>query len=110
MKQKHPIRSHMMTFGIGLLLSLPGQLLSFGQSVSEYQVKAAYLYNFAKFVEWPSESFPSTVAPIRMCILNDRSFESQLGQIVKDKTIAGRSIAVIPVQNGDQSRDCQVLF
>jgi hypothetical protein len=110
MKQKPPIRSRLTSLGIGILLWWLGQPLSYGQAVSEYQVKAAYLYNFAKFVEWPPETFTSTTAPIRMCILNDRSFESQLNQVVKDKNVAGRPVAVIPVQNGEQSRDCQVLF
>ena len=39
------------------------------QSSGEYDVKAAYLYNFAKFVEWPPEAFPAPDAPFAICVL-----------------------------------------
>ena len=54
-----PTRVWLLTLGVVTVLALLGQCLSFAQAVSEYQVKAAYLYNFAKFVEWPSRDFPS---------------------------------------------------
>jgi len=80
------------------------------QEVSEYQVKAAYVYNFAKFVDWPAQVFADAAAPFHMCVLNNRSFESTLQHMVLGKTIAGRSISVAGVQNGEQSRGCQILF
>ena len=40
-----------------------------GQSADEYQVKAAFLYNLAKFVEWPPESFKTSTDPMTVCIL-----------------------------------------
>jgi hypothetical protein len=91
------------------VLLAPG-LMSDAQSVSEDQVKAAYVYNFAKFVEWPSRDFASPTAPLRFCVLDDRSFESELIQIVKGRAVAGRPVIVVPVQSGDQSRDCHILF
>lgn len=110
MQQSCPFRAGWLTLGIAMLLWFPAQPLSNAQTASEYQVKAAYLYNFVKFVEWPAQDFASPTAPIQLCVLNDRSFESELNQIVKGKTVAGRPVAVIPVQNGEQSRLCHVLF
>lgn len=98
----------LLALGIALLLLAPGP--SSAQTTSEYQVKAAYIYNFAKFVEWPAQDFASPTAPIRLCLLNDQSFESDLNQIVKGKKISGRPITVAPVQNGEQSRGCHILF
>ena len=99
------------SFCLGMvLLPCGGLRLSHAQSTSEYQVKAAYLYNFAKFVEWPAREFPTPEAPIRLCILNDRSFEAELSPIVKGKTVAGRPVSVISVQDGEQSRSCHILF
>jgi hypothetical protein len=95
---------------MALLLFVAVRNLSYAQAASEYQVKAAYVYNFAKFVEWPARDFPSATAPIRLCVLNDPSFETELNQIVKGKAIAGRPVSVVPVQNGEQSRSCHVLF
>jgi hypothetical protein len=110
MQDAQRVRVWWLTLGIALLLLFPEQHLSYAQTVSEYQVKAAYLYNFAKFVEWPVDRFPSATAPIRLCVLNENSFESELRQIANGKTIAGHQVTVVAVQNGDQSRSCHVLF
>ena len=96
--------------GTVLLLLLPGPPLSCAQTVSEYQVKAAYLYNFSKFVEWPARAFASPVAPIRLCVLKDQAFESELNQVVKGKVVGGRAVTVVPVQTAEQSLGCQILF
>lgn len=80
------------------------------QTASEYQVKAAYLYNFTKFVEWPARNFANSTAPIQLCILNDTSFGSELNQIVKGKVVAGHPVSVVPVQTPEQSRSCHILF
>lgn len=109
MKNGHPFRSWPMLLGAGLLVTLGNQRVC-SQAISEDQVKAAYLYNFAKFVEWPEESFVDASAPIHLCVLNDPSIGSELSQIVKDKHVTGRSVVVVPIQNGEQGRGCQILF
>ena len=109
MKNGYPFRSWLITLVIGLLVML-GRELGYSQTISEDQVKAAYLYNFAKFVEWPSDTFPDVTAPIRLCLLSDPTIGSELSQIVKDKRISGRSIVVVPIQTGEQGRSCQILF
>lgn len=104
------IRVRLLSLTVVLLLLFATPPRSGAQTASESQIKAAYLYNFAKFVEWPARNFPSAAAPIRLCVLNDHSFEAELSQVVKGKSIAGRPVSVVPVQNGEQSRGCQVLF
>jgi hypothetical protein len=110
MKQRHKIGVCWIALCIGLLPPLCGPQSAHAQQISEYQVKAAYLYSFTKFVEWPAGTFANTADPIRMCILNDRSFVAQLIQIVGSKQIAGHPVLVILVQDGRQSRGCQELF
>jgi hypothetical protein len=109
MKNGHPIRSWLMLLGVAFLVTR-GNELAYSQAISEDQVKAAYLFNFAKFVEWPQETFPDATAPIHLCVLNDPTIGSELSQIVKDKHISGRSIVVAQIQNGEQGRSCQILF
>jgi len=99
-----------MAWSFALLVSLLGQHRLYSQAVSEYEVKAAYLFNFVKFVEWPSGTFGNDSEPIRMCILNDAPFGLQLTETVRNKTIKNRPIAVVPVKTGEESRACQVLF
>jgi hypothetical protein len=68
------------------------------------------LYSFAKFVNWPAGTFANAQDPIRLCVLSDRPFLSQLSQIVKGKTVAGHPVLVVLVENGLQARGCQELF
>jgi YfiR/HmsC-like len=103
------LRDWSASLGILLLACAPG-LTSYAQSVSEDQVKAAYVYNFAKFIAWPSGAFSGPAAPLGFCVLDDRSFEAELTQIIKGKTVGGRAVMVVSVQNGEQSRNCHILF
>jgi hypothetical protein len=110
MNERLKIRSRSKTLVAGLLLLMCGSRLSGAQAVSEDQVKAAYLYSFAKFVEWPAGTFTSPSDPIRLCILNSRSFQTQLNKIAGNKQIAGHPVLVIFVQDAKQARGCQELF
>lgn len=95
---------------MGLLVPCCRSAYVDAQAISEYQVKAAYLYSFTKFVEWPAGTFTNATDPIRLCILNDKAFQTQLNQIVLNKQIAGHPVQVVLVKDGKQSRDCQELF
>src|SRR6267378_2239303 len=61
---------------------------------SEYLIKAGFIYNFAKLVEWPTNTFPQSDSPIVIGLLGDDPFGSTLYRIVADKKINGRAIAV----------------
>jgi len=110
MMKLRPIRACGIMLTLLLLQWLVGAPSAEAQPVSETQVKAAYLFSFAKFVKWPAETLPATTGPIRLCILNDVSFQVQLDLIVRNKSIDGHPILVILVQNAEQSRSCQELF
>jgi hypothetical protein len=110
MKQTRKIRFRWLALGIGLLLPLCDVRSVATQTVSEEQVKAAYLYSFTKFVEWPAGTFTNAADPIRLCVLNDKSFVAQLNQIVGHRQIGGHPVLVVLVQDGKQSRNCHELF
>jgi hypothetical protein len=80
------------------------------QTVSEYQLKAAYLYNFAKFVEWPADAFAGPNAPLRICVLGQDPFAGDLEQITAGKTVNGRTIQVDHVPEVSQARTCHIVF
>ena len=61
-------------------------------SVSEYQIKAAYLFNFLKFAEYPNGSFANPIAPIVIGVVGEGLFESALPQIVIGKAVQGRDL------------------
>jgi|SRR5690242_4333354 YfiR/HmsC-like len=76
----------------------------------EYQVKAAFLYNFAKFVEWPAQALPGSSAPFRICVLGHDPFGDSLTSIVQGKSITGHPIAAMGLPSAAEVRSCHVLF
>ncbi len=80
------------------------------QGVEEYQVKAAFLFNFAKFVEWPPEAFPSADGPIRICIYGQNPFGSVLEDTVRGKVVANRSLVVHQISKAQEAIKCHIVF
>jgi PPE-repeat protein len=78
--------------------------------LSDYDVKAAFLFNFTKFVEWPESSFESPQAPIVIGIIGDSPFGDSLTRIVAGQKAQGRGIEIIRYRRGDDLRRCNVLF
>jgi hypothetical protein len=76
----------------------------------EYQVKAAFLYNFSQFVEWPESSFSSVSAPFVIGILGNDPFGSFLDEIVSGEKTMGRPIIVKRYKDIKDAADCQILF
>jgi len=81
-----------------------------GQSIDEYQVKAAFLYNFAKFVEWPSELMENSHEPITICVLGQNPFGKSLANVVNSKTISGHPILIRMIAAIRPGESCHVLF
>jgi hypothetical protein len=89
---------------------LPGHARGQEALPSEYQMKAAYLYNFAKFVEWPAAAFPTTNSPIIIGVLGDDPFNGFLDSTVQNKKIDGHPLAVHRPKTPADARACHVLF
>jgi hypothetical protein len=80
---------------------------------SEYLIKAGFIYNFAKFVEWPTTAFPQPDSPIVIGILGNDPFGATLDRIVADKKVDGRGFAVKRVKwskDFKDVKDCNILF
>lgn len=92
----------------GLLCSLATAMHA--QGAGEYQVKAAFLYNFAKFVEWPPGSFANGAAPLRICVLGQDPFGEELHNVASDKIVNGHKLVVDAVADAAAARGCHILF
>jgi len=98
------------------LLVLAAALVAAGRSpgadapFTEYQVKALFLYNFSKYVDWPAAAFPQADAPITIGLLGENKFDSALENAVAGKTIGGRKIVIQPVKNEADWGKCNILF
>ena len=78
--------------------------------VSEYQVKAVFLYNFTQFTEWPTGTFPASNAPIVIGIVGEDPFGSTMDHLVRGEVVRGHPLVVRRLQADDDLRSCQVLF
>jgi hypothetical protein len=76
---------------------------------SEYQVKAAFLYNFVKFVDWPATP-AGKEEPIGLCVLGKDPFGGALEHVIEGKTVNGRPLAIRRIGDIAAARSCQVLF
>jgi uncharacterized protein DUF4154 len=81
-----------------------------GNTSSEYQVKAAFLFHFAQFVDWPPEAFKGADSPITYCTAGGDPFEGGLDESLKGKTIGGRPVRVLHFKEAGESQGCQILF
>lgn len=78
---------------------------------SEYQVKAACIYNFTKFIEWPPEAFPpERSSPFVIGVIGDDPFNGELERAVQNKEVGGRKFVVRHFRNTDEAKSCQILF
>jgi len=76
----------------------------------EYQVKAAFLLNFAKFTEWPAAAFRDAEAPLSICILGNDPFGPALDQITRGEIINGRRLTIQRIKREPPPQTCQVVF
>lgn len=79
-----------------------------GAAESEYQVKAAMLYNFAKFVEWPADSFGRD-NQITFCMAGKSPLNGPIQQM-QGKQVKGRTVSVRQIARPEEVAGCQILF
>lgn len=79
------------------------------RQAKEYEVKAAYLYNFARFVDWPEAAFPTENAPLVVAVLGESPFGPALDSLV-GKTAKGRPLQVRRARRLDELPGVHLLF
>lgn len=75
----------------------------------EYEIKAAFLYNFLKFVEWPEEAYTDENSPGTICVLGADPF-GEAFDVIEGKTARGRSIRVRRIRGVAGAGECHILF
>jgi len=79
-------------------------------TATEYQVKAVFLLNFARFVTWPESAFATPGAPLTVCVLGQDPFGSVLDQVFANERIGERPLAARRVASDETVDGCQLLF
>ena len=100
--------SKTIMFFLGCLMAAHAHALP-PVAVSEYELKAAYLYNFALFTTWPPEKMAEDGSAIVFCVIAQ---EAQVASIsgLQSKKLRDRSILVRPIMSSEDGRGCHVLF
>jgi hypothetical protein len=101
----------LITAGVIFFLLLAGfPVMAQDAAPTEYQIKAAFVYNFAKFVEWPHEAFPDPASPIVIGVLGDNVFGDNLQKMVSNKAINNRPLQFKEFRSVAQATNCHILF
>jgi len=109
-KRLSGLRPLLMTIAIvwGLLSGLDAG----GQAAkpTDYQVKAAYLYNFGRFVEWPAKGATPQNSSFTICVLGEDPFGQALDATLAGETIGNQKVTARRISSLQESADCQILF
>lgn len=81
-----------------------------GSTPTEYEVKAAYLYNFGRFVEWPPKSTPAGDTSFPICVLGHDPFGNTLDAALAGETIDGRTLIAKRILKPQDAENCRILF
>jgi hypothetical protein len=105
-------KRHIIASIVGYLLLGLARLASAGESgtPSEYQLKAAFMFNFTKFVEWPAGSFTDTEMPFKIGVIGDDPFGGELEAIVQGKKMGSRAFLVKQLKTLAEIKTCHILF
>jgi hypothetical protein len=89
---------------------MPQRVSAESNGTSEYEVKAAFLFHFAQFVEWPAEAFTDADSPLTYCTVGKDTFRGALDESVRGKRIRNRPLRVLHLRERESINGCQVLF
>jgi hypothetical protein len=106
MFERFPFGRWSCLFCIWLVL-IPGEARA---QTKEYQVKAAFLLNFAQFVEWPEAAFSGSDPPLRIGILGNDPFGPALEQILNGESIGNHKLTIRRAKQIEDLTNCQVVF
>jgi len=97
--------------GLALLCVVCGTCLGAEKAaLKEHQLKAAFIYNFTKFIEWPASGFPDTNAPFVVAVAGATPCAAELEQIARDRKVNGRELIINVVKTPEAARGAHVLF
>ncbi|MGA2138400.1 MAG: YfiR family protein [Verrucomicrobiia bacterium] len=92
-----------------LLMAGPGNAAE-TPALSERQVKALFLFNFAKYVDWPADVLSSSNAAIVIDVVGEDGFCDEFKRVTGDRTVNGRKVVVKQVEGTADLKECQILF
>jgi hypothetical protein len=93
-----------------MFLGTTPRALSQKEEGAEYPVKLAFLYNFTKFVEWPTDTYRDPSAPLAICIVGRSPFSQDLEGELRTRKVGARPVEVRTLKPNDKLSACQIVF
>lgn len=104
------VRLRPLVAALVLLISCHDVVWAQSRHSTEYNIKAAYLYNFGKFVRWPASVATTSAEPFQLCVLGRNPFGTSLDGTVKGEKIGGRNLAVRYISGVSDANECRILY
>lgn len=98
----------LVPIAVAVALLLP--VTTRAEATPEYKLKAAYLFNFARFAKWPTNAFAAADSPLVIGVLGENPFDGELEKIVAGRSVGGRTVVVKQVANVEDAKTCHVVF
>jgi hypothetical protein len=95
---------------ISMIILLEGINSRAQESVTEFQVKAVFLYNFSQFVIWPDSCFTTENSPFVIGILGNDPFGDNIDEVVKGEFVNSHPIIVQRVHRIEEANNCHILY
>jgi hypothetical protein len=110
MKLHRPLHSGVWLVCLGLAVLLGRLPAAEDRAVSEQQLKAAFLFNFTKFVDWPAPAKELPKAPFVIGVAGDEQFARQLEDLLGSESVHGHPIQVKNLKAAEECANLQMLF
>jgi hypothetical protein len=98
----------LLLVAIGWFAGMPA--FSAEEPLSEPQVKAAFLVNFPKYVDWPAGAFAATNSPVVLAVVGESKVAGEIRKVIAGRTVNGREIVLKRLASGQESGVCHILF
>ena len=113
-RRSHTIAVAIVLHALSLLWAAPSHAGAADAAAAaparECEIKAAFLYNFTKFVDWPARTFANADAPLVIGVFGDSPCAQALERLVKDRKVNGRTIVVRRIASAEEAKVTQMLF
>jgi hypothetical protein len=104
------VRKSFLSLGLIWMLLAGGAGRAQESQPTEYQLKAAFLFNFAKFVQWPPTAFEGVASPIVVGVLGENPFHDDLARTIRNKTIDEHPLVIKEFRSPSEATNCHILF
>jgi hypothetical protein len=80
------------------------------EATLENDVKATFLFNFTKYVEWPASTFQSDDEPFKVCVIGSAAFSSAVDRVIANEAVGTHPLVRAAADTVEAVRSCHILF